>query len=182
MRQRRVVLQPTEDSCANVLGLNLPAEDALAATNRLTALARALKQAGDPRSLDQLRADTFLNLLLGNTCTRPHSTTAASTDGNAPHQQQLRADSGSGSPTGGLAGSGSTRPADRQLADGPNGDSRPAAARPAGVGNGDGPTGDGPPVRPTGSGRPVAARPTAARGSCSCSCGGSSRQRVAGSS
>ena len=68
VRQRRVEMQPTEDSCANVLGLNLPAEDALAATNRLTALARALKQAGDPRSLDQLRADTFLNLLLGNTC------------------------------------------------------------------------------------------------------------------
>ncbi|GIH08685.1 hypothetical protein Rhe02_67520 [Rhizocola hellebori] len=67
VRQRRVELQPTEDGCANLLGLNLPAEDALAASNRLTALARAIKKAGDPRSLDQLRADTFLNLLLGNT-------------------------------------------------------------------------------------------------------------------
>ena len=65
-RQRRVELQPSEDSCATLLGINLPADTALAASNRLTALARALKQAGDPRSLDQLRADTFLNLLLGN--------------------------------------------------------------------------------------------------------------------
>ena len=68
MRERRVELQPTEDSCATLLGLNLPADDALAASNRLTAFARALKRAGDPRSVDQLRADTFLNLLLGNTC------------------------------------------------------------------------------------------------------------------
>jgi hypothetical protein len=56
-KQRRVELQNTEDSCAALLGLNLPADDALAASNRLTAFARALKQAGDPRSIDQLRAD-----------------------------------------------------------------------------------------------------------------------------
>ncbi|WP_203913650.1 DUF222 domain-containing protein, partial [Rhizocola hellebori] len=67
IRQRRVELQPTQDGSATLLGLNLPAEDALAASNRLTALARELKRAGDPRSLDQLRADTFLNLLRGNT-------------------------------------------------------------------------------------------------------------------
>ena len=59
---------PPRTAAPTCSGLDLPAEDALAATNRLTALARALKQAGDPRSLDQLRADTFLNLLLGNTC------------------------------------------------------------------------------------------------------------------
>ena len=64
---RRVELQPTEDSCANLLGLNLPAEEALAASNRITAMARALKRAGDPRSMDQLRADTFLDLLMGST-------------------------------------------------------------------------------------------------------------------
>ncbi|GIH03175.1 hypothetical protein Rhe02_12420 [Rhizocola hellebori] len=67
VRDRRVELQPTEDSCANVLGLNLPADAALAAVNRITAIARAVKQAGDPRSLDQIRADTFLDLLLGVT-------------------------------------------------------------------------------------------------------------------
>jgi hypothetical protein len=67
VRQRSVHLQPTEDSCANLLGLNLPAHTALAAANRITTLAQQLKRAGDPRTLDQLRADTFLNLLLGNT-------------------------------------------------------------------------------------------------------------------
>ncbi len=66
-RDRRVELQPEQDGCANLLGLNLPAEEALAASNRIAAMARAIKQAGDPRSLDQIRADTFLDLLMGRT-------------------------------------------------------------------------------------------------------------------
>ena len=60
-------LQPGEDSCANLLGLNLPAQEALAASNRINAMAQAMKRAGDPRSIDQLRADTFLDLLMGTT-------------------------------------------------------------------------------------------------------------------
>ncbi len=64
---RRVELQPTEDGCATLLGLNLPAEQALAASNRIHAMAQALKRAGDQRSIDQLRADTFLDLLMSTT-------------------------------------------------------------------------------------------------------------------
>ena len=73
VRERRVVLQPTEDSCAHILGFDLPADKALAATARITAIARAVKQAGDPRSLDQLRADTYLDLLLGNATNSAHA-------------------------------------------------------------------------------------------------------------
>ncbi len=62
---RRVVLEPSGDSCATLLGVDLPADAAVAAAHRLTAIAAAAKQAGDQRSLDQLRADTFLDLLLG---------------------------------------------------------------------------------------------------------------------
>ncbi len=67
VRDRRVELQPEPDGCATLLGLNLPAEEALAASNRIAAMAQAIKQAGDPRSLDQIRADTFLDLLMGRT-------------------------------------------------------------------------------------------------------------------
>ncbi len=62
---RRVELHDTGDSCANLFGLNLPADEALAASNRINTIAQALKRAGDPRSMDQLRADTFLDLLKG---------------------------------------------------------------------------------------------------------------------
>lgn len=79
-RERRVELQPTDDSCATLLGLNLPADTALAAANHLTTLARAIKQAGDPRTLDQLRADTFLNLLQGTHCHHHHHNTPTPTN------------------------------------------------------------------------------------------------------
>jgi hypothetical protein len=91
-RKRRVEFEPTQDSCANLLGVDLPAEDALAASNRLTELARALKQAGDPRSMDQLRADTFLNLLLGKTCGHPSAA--------GPHGRGEASPGGTYGPTG----------------------------------------------------------------------------------
>src|SRR5688572_19027862 len=62
---RSVELRDAGDSCANLFGLNLPAHEALAASNRINAITQALKRAGDPRSMDQLRADTFLDLLKG---------------------------------------------------------------------------------------------------------------------
>jgi hypothetical protein len=43
----------------------LPIERTAAAMERLDALARAARNHGDPRSIDQLRADTFLDLLEG---------------------------------------------------------------------------------------------------------------------
>ena len=44
---------------------NLPIPTAAAAYNHLDALARATKVAGDPRTLDQIRADVFTDLLCG---------------------------------------------------------------------------------------------------------------------
>jgi hypothetical protein len=46
-------------------GTNLPAERAAAASARIDAMARAARRGGDVRTLDQLRADTFLDLLEG---------------------------------------------------------------------------------------------------------------------
>jgi hypothetical protein len=68
--ERRVVFEPTPDGCANVLGLDLSADEALRALRNLTQLARSLKAAGDPRSMDQLRADTFVRLLCGQSVGR----------------------------------------------------------------------------------------------------------------
>ena len=109
VRGRRVELQPAEDSCATLLGLNLPADDALAASNRLTAFARALKRVGDPRSVDQLRADTFLNLLLGNTCGQhAHPGNYHSGNGLTGDSSARNGSTGSGSTGSGPTRSGST--------------------------------------------------------------------------
>src|SRR5262249_13462425 len=50
---------------AGLAGRELPAADALAADKRLTAIARALKDAGAAGTLDQLRAAVFAALLAG---------------------------------------------------------------------------------------------------------------------
>src|SRR5262245_14952243 len=66
VRDRRVECYPDPDGTATLLGLGLPAERAKAAANRIDQLARAAKQAGDDRNLDQLRADLFLDVLDGS--------------------------------------------------------------------------------------------------------------------
>src|SRR6476661_1002262 len=50
---------------------NLPIPTAAAAYNHLDHIARATKAAGDPRTLDQIRADTFTDLLTGVDPPRP---------------------------------------------------------------------------------------------------------------
>ncbi|MCO6008044.1 HNH endonuclease [Actinoallomurus purpureus] len=62
---RRVEVRATDDHTADLCGRDLPADQALAADNRITALARALKTDGAPHSLGFLRAQVFLDLLLG---------------------------------------------------------------------------------------------------------------------
>ncbi|WP_433175902.1 DUF222 domain-containing protein [Actinoallomurus sp. CA-150999] len=62
---RRVELRATDDHTADLCGRDLPADQALAADNRITALARALKTDGSSHSLAFLRAQVFLDLLLG---------------------------------------------------------------------------------------------------------------------
>ena len=66
IQYRRVVLQPSETGAAVLLAIDLPVDRATAAANRINALARSLKTAHETRSLDQLRADVFLDLLIGD--------------------------------------------------------------------------------------------------------------------
>ncbi len=63
--QRYVACTPDGDGSASLLGVRLPAARAVAAFERVDAYARSRKTNGDHRSLDQLRADTFLDLLDG---------------------------------------------------------------------------------------------------------------------
>ena len=55
----------TVTNTAAVSGSNLPVAKAAAAYHHLDDIARATKAAGDPRTLDQIRADVFTDLLAG---------------------------------------------------------------------------------------------------------------------
>jgi hypothetical protein len=71
--ERRVQTYLDPDGTAALAGVGLPADRAAAATERINAIAKTAKATGDTRSLDQLRADTFLELLEG-TFTGEHPT------------------------------------------------------------------------------------------------------------
>ena len=62
---RRVTTEPTEAGTAHFHGLDLPPERVAAAARRIDALARSLVSGAETRSIDQLRADVFLDLLEG---------------------------------------------------------------------------------------------------------------------
>lgn len=62
---RRVVIEATETGTANLFGLDLPPTDANAAMRRINRMAQAAKTGDDPRTIDQIRADIFLDLLNG---------------------------------------------------------------------------------------------------------------------
>jgi len=63
--ERRTVSVANETGTANLLGLDLAPEKVAAVTNRINRLARSLKTKTEVRTMDQLRADVFLDLLLG---------------------------------------------------------------------------------------------------------------------
>jgi Domain of unknown function DUF222. len=63
--ERGVWLQANDDGTATLAGANLPPHRAAAAFDRLDQLARAARRDGDPRTLSQLRADAFTDLLTG---------------------------------------------------------------------------------------------------------------------
>jgi hypothetical protein len=65
VEQRRIAVVPDRESTASLFGWCLPAARATAAFERVDAFARARRAGGDARTLDQLRADTFLDLLEG---------------------------------------------------------------------------------------------------------------------
>ena len=66
LSERRVVSQASPDGTADLYGMGLPPERVVAITRFLNKTARSFKANGDPRTMDQLRADIYLDLLQGN--------------------------------------------------------------------------------------------------------------------
>ncbi len=62
---RRIEMQPSADGTAHLFGLDLPADRAAAGMRRIADVARGLKTGDETRTIDQIRADVFLDLLDG---------------------------------------------------------------------------------------------------------------------
>ena len=62
---RRLEMDPSVDGTAHLYGLNLPPDRVQGIMRRINDLARSLKTADEGRTLDQIRADVFLDLLDG---------------------------------------------------------------------------------------------------------------------
>jgi hypothetical protein len=63
--RRRVVAEPNVDGTANLSGFELPPHRVAAATRRINRIARSLRGGAEPRTMDQLRADVYLDLIAG---------------------------------------------------------------------------------------------------------------------
>jgi len=63
--RRRLVVEASPDGTANIFGFDLPPHRVTAVTRRINRLAQSLNATTDRRSIDQLRADVFLDLLSG---------------------------------------------------------------------------------------------------------------------
>lgn len=62
---RKLIAEPTVDGTANLLGLDLAPDRVAAVSRRINAIARSLRRAGETRTMDQLRADVYIDLLNG---------------------------------------------------------------------------------------------------------------------
>jgi len=69
VEQRRVIAEPSVDGTANLTGLDLPPDKVAAVTRRINSIARSLRGDGETRTMDQLRADVYLDLLQGTNYT-----------------------------------------------------------------------------------------------------------------
>lgn len=72
-KERRIETAQNPDGTADLVGRHLPPDRAAEAWSRIKAIARHLKQKGDQKSLDQIRADVFLALLSGETTYPTHT-------------------------------------------------------------------------------------------------------------
>ena len=63
--ERRLVSEPNVDGTADLFGLQLPPDRVAAIRTRINRLAKSLRSPTDDRTIDQLRADVFLDLLAG---------------------------------------------------------------------------------------------------------------------
>jgi hypothetical protein len=75
--ERRVAVEPNDSGTANLLGMDLPPDRATAAAQRINRIARTLRHKGEDRTIDQLRADVYLDLLCG---TNQHTTSRGVVD------------------------------------------------------------------------------------------------------
>jgi hypothetical protein len=65
VEERRLETEPTVNGTAHLYGLDLPPDRVQAAMRRINDLAQSLKTRDETRTLDQIRADVFLDLLDG---------------------------------------------------------------------------------------------------------------------
>jgi hypothetical protein len=65
VEERRVIAEQNSDGTANLLGLQLLPDQVQAARHRIDQIARRLRHSDETRTIDQLRADVFLDLLTG---------------------------------------------------------------------------------------------------------------------
>ena len=63
--ERSVIAEATVDGTANLRGTGLPPHRVVAITRRINKIARSLRGKGETRSMDQLRADVYLDILQG---------------------------------------------------------------------------------------------------------------------
>ncbi len=70
VEDRHVELRPTEAGTANLAGYNLPPDRASQVMSRINRIAESLRGSGESRTMDQLRADVFLDLLDGGQHTK----------------------------------------------------------------------------------------------------------------
>ena len=65
VNQRHIEMRSTEAGTANIGGYDLPPDQAARVMSRINRIAESLRVAGEERTMDQLRADVFLDLLDG---------------------------------------------------------------------------------------------------------------------
>ena len=65
VENRRIEMEPSVDGTAHLFGLDLPPDRVQAAMRRIADLAQSLKTSDETRTIDQIRADVFLDLLDG---------------------------------------------------------------------------------------------------------------------
>ncbi len=87
---------------AALAGRELPPADAIAADRRIAAIAKALKEAGAPGTMDQLRAAVYIALLTGR---NPEALHPAASEGQDPTQPHPPGQPDSAPPGPGLMGS-----------------------------------------------------------------------------
>lgn len=67
LSRRRVVSEADVDGTAHLFGLDLPPHRVAAVKRKINRMAESLRRDGETRTMDQLRADVFLDLLAGRT-------------------------------------------------------------------------------------------------------------------